>query len=167
MQAGLSLIFKMPQLLKLRLVEHTCVVVLAGTAGENLLPRGVFVKNGCVVVCDIELRRVCSELANVAKGVEWMHSKWLVLRGAGYKAMLAGSCLDLKLGLSHSVSVVQPFGVNVSVYSGIKLRLVSVSLHKVTLAAKCIKMLRRPDVYKARGILYRSEHVSIKVGKRK
>lgn len=81
--------------------------------------------------------------------------------------MVVNSCLDLKLGFSHSVSVVQPLGVNVSVYNGIKLRFVGVSLHRVTLAAKCVKTLRLPDVYKARGILYRSEHVNIKVGKRR
>ncbi|MFP3038304.1 MAG: hypothetical protein ACKERG_01505 [Candidatus Hodgkinia cicadicola] len=58
-------------------------------------------------------------------------------------------------------------GVNVSVYSGIKLRFVSVSLYKVILAAKFIKVLRRSGVYRAKGVLYRSEHVSIEVGKRK
>ncbi len=89
------------------------------------------------------------------------------MRGTGYKASLTGSCLNLILGLSHSVAIVAPLGVSVGVYSGIKLRVAGTNLCKVALTAGRIKSLKLPDVYKAKGILYRGERVNIKVGKRR
>lgn len=110
-----------------------------------------------------------SLVANMVEGVSQGYEKKLHIIGVGYWAQLAGKKLTLSLGLSHKVDFElpaeidgkvdqDPKGNSVVTLSGIDKQLVG------EVAAK-IKLLRKPEPYKGKGIRYFGEEIKLKPGK--
>ena len=106
-----------------------------------------------------------SLLANDIEGVTKGYQKKLVIEGLGYKAQVQGRDLILKVGFTHSVKIVPPEGITITVdknvisVSGINKELVG------QIAAK-IRKVKPPEPYKGKGIKYLGEIVKRKPGKR-
>lgn len=103
---------------------------------------------------------------NLIQGVIKPWEKRLEIIGTGYNARLQGEDLVLKLGYSHPVVFkkqeevkYQVMGNNIIVVSGIDKQLVG------QVAAQ-IKSLKKPDVYKGKGIRYFGEKIRLKPGKK-
>lgn len=108
----------------------------------------------------LSARLIEGMIVGVTKGFE----KKLEIQGIGYKAALAGDKLELHLGYSHPVYFQLPTGVkaaiekNIITISGIDKQLVG------DITAR-VRALRKPEVYKGKGIRYLGEVVKLKPGK--
>ncbi len=107
---------------------------------------------------------VRSLLANAVHGVTKGFEKRLEIHGVGFSAEVKGKKVDFKLGFSHPISYAIPEGIGVKVERSV----VTVSGHdrqQVGQVAAEIRSLRRPDVYKQKGIRYAGELLRKKAGK--
>ncbi len=105
-----------------------------------------------------------SLLANAVHGVTQGFEKRLEIHGVGYSAEVKGKNVDFKLGFSHPISYAIPQGIGVKVERNV----VTVSGHdrqQVGQVSAEIRNLRRPDVYKQKGIRYADELLRKKAGK--
>ena len=106
-----------------------------------------------------------SLLSNLISGVTKGYEKRLQLEGIGYRAAIEGAKLVLSVGFSHTVELLTPEGVNVSVEKNI-IVVSGIDKGKVTGFAAKIKRVKPPEPYKGKGIRYEGETVRRKLGKR-
>ena len=102
---------------------------------------------------------------NMVVGVTAGYEKKLEVNGVGYKVSKSGNVLNLSLGFSHPVEMVDPEGVE-SVVEGQNIIIVKgIDKEKVGQYAAEIRDKRRPEPYKGKGIKYADETIRRKVGK--
>ena len=104
-------------------------------------------------------------LANMVQGVTNGFQRVLDIVGVGYKAESKGGALHLALGYSHPVVFQLPEGVTAQVESNTVIKLSGFDKEVLGETAARVRMLRKPDVYKNKGIRYRGERLIKKVGK--
>jgi large subunit ribosomal protein L6 len=103
-------------------------------------------------------------LANCVVGVSTGFVKELEIHGVGYSAELKGKTVLFKLGYSHPINFPLPDGIAVKVERS-KLTVSGCDRQQVGQTAAEIRALRKPDVYKQKGIRYAGEHLRKKAGK--
>ena len=103
-------------------------------------------------------------LANMVEGVTNGYTKVLEIQGVGYRAAKEGKNLNLSLGYSHPVLMVDPEGVT-SAVEGNKITITGIDKEKVGQYAADIRSKRPPEPYKGKGIRYQNEYVRRKAGK--
>ena len=103
-------------------------------------------------------------LANAVHGVEKGFEKKLEIHGIGYSAELKGKSVTFKLGYSHPIHYPVPDGIQVKVERS-NLTVSGFDRQQVGQVAAEIRDLRRPDVYKLKGIRYAGEQLRKKAGK--
>ncbi len=92
--------------------------------------------------------------------------KRLEVVGTGYNVKLQGEDLVFKLGYSHPVVFKKVTGIKFQVEGNNKVIIEGVDKQLVGQIAYQIKMLKKPDVYKGKGIRYEGEKLRIKPGKK-
>ncbi|MCH8156421.1 MAG: 50S ribosomal protein L6 [Nitrospinae bacterium] len=103
---------------------------------------------------------------NMVLGVSEGFSKTLSIVGVGYKVELKGKGLNLNLGYSHPVDFPAPEGIEFEVDSKKNLIVVKgINKERVGQAAAEIRMLRPPEPYKGKGVMYLGEKIRRKAGK--
>ena len=109
-----------------------------------------------------------SLLKSVILGVTKGYKQKLRLIGVGYRATILENTLQLKIGYSHEVNYKIPANITItpSKAKGILLLIKGQELQKVKQVAVEIRMLRKPDSYKGKGIHYDKEVLVLKKGKR-
>ena len=107
-----------------------------------------------------------SLIANAVTGVDTGWNQRLEIVGTGFNAKMQGAAVAFKIGYSHPVVFNAVPGItltvegnNIVIVSGADKQLVGQVAHQ-------IKMIRKPDVYKGKGIRYEGERVRIKPGKK-
>jgi len=104
-------------------------------------------------------------VANMVKGVTEGFTKTLEIVGVGYKAESRKGALHLALGYSHPVVFPLPEGISAEVEANTVIKVTGIDKELVGETAARIRLLRKPDVYKLKGIRYRGERLIKKVGK--
>ena len=104
-----------------------------------------------------------SAIIGVAVGYE----KKLELIGVGYRAMLKGNLLNLKLGFSHDISYEIPQEVKLTVEKSTIIKINGIDKELVGKVASEIKRLKPVEPYKGKGIKERGQYVLRKEGKKK
>ena len=107
-----------------------------------------------------------SLIANMVEGVTDGFEKRLEIQGVGYRAQLKGKNLELALGYSHPVAIEAPEGIEFEVPQPTEIIIRGIDKQLVGQVAADIRKRRPPEPYKGKGIRYRDEHVTRKVGKR-
>jgi large subunit ribosomal protein L6 len=105
-------------------------------------------------------------IQNMVTGVSTGFTKVLEIQGVGYRAEMDGKNLVLNVGYSHPVVVEPPAGIEFDVDT--KTRLVKISgfdKEVVGQVAADVRMIRKPEPYKGKGIRYLGERVRRKAGK--
>ena len=103
-------------------------------------------------------------VANMVEGVSQGFTRELEVVGVGFRAEKSGKTLTLTVGLSHQVNFVEPDGITISVDKQI-IRVEGIDKHLVGQTSANIRKVRKPDVYKGKGIRYVGEIVRRKAGK--
>lgn len=107
-------------------------------------------------------------LKRLIVGVSKGYRQRLRLVGVGFKAILKEQRILLKIGYSHEVFYNIPADVNIMVSKtkGTYLLIKGAEKERVQQIAKEIRNLRKPDVYKGKGIHYYKEILRLKKGKK-
>lgn len=105
-------------------------------------------------------------ISNAIQGVEKMWQKRLEIVGTGFNAKMQGEDLVLKLGYSHPVVFKKVPGVKYQVENNTKIVVSGINKQLVGQTAFQIKLLKKPDAYKGKGIRYEGEKLRIKPGKK-
>lgn len=96
--------------------------------------------------------------------------KKLKLVGVGYRSFEAANfentLLPLKLGYSHPVYFKIPKKSNIFCLKNTKLFIYGNSYQDVTQTASLIRSYKKPEPYKGKGILYETEKIILKEGKK-
>lgn len=105
-------------------------------------------------------------ISNMVTGVSKGFEKILEIHGIGYRAELKGKSLEINVGFSHSVKVDPPEGITFEVLDRNNvIRVSGPDKQIVGQTAANIRIIRKPEPYKGKGIRYRDEYVRRKAGK--
>ena len=102
---------------------------------------------------------------NMVVGVTAGYSKTLEINGVGYRAAKTGKTLNLTLGYSHPIDMVDPEGITTTVEGNNIIKVEGIDKEKVGQHAAEIRGKRGPEPYKGKGIKYTTETIRRKVGK--
>jgi large subunit ribosomal protein L6 len=105
-------------------------------------------------------------VANMVHGVKDGFERRLDIVGIGYRAQMQGKSIQLALGFSHPVVFALPDGVTAEIDKQTAITLRSADKALLGQTAAKLRMLRKPDPYKGKGIKYSEEVVRRKVGKK-
>lgn len=106
-----------------------------------------------------------SLINNMVKGVFSGFEKILEIQGVGYRATLEGGKMAIQIGYSHPVNVDPPKGIEFEVEKQKIIKVKGIDKQLVGETAAEIRLLRKPEPYKGKGIRYIDETVRRKVGK--
>lgn len=132
----------------------------------SIVEGGVYVKaikNG--FQAKMLLGTTVSHIKNMIEGALNGFRKKLIIEGVGYKAEAKGEDLILNLGFSHPVIFKIPSDVSVTVEKN-AINVSGIDKEKVGLIASKIRLLKKPEPYKGKGIRYENEIIKKKAGKR-
>lgn len=102
---------------------------------------------------------------NMVVGVTTGFQKDLEITGTGYKAQLQGAKLVLNLGYSHPIEFDPPQGIEFVVPAPTKISVKGINKQVVGQIAAEIRIKRKPEPYKGKGVRYANEIVRRKEGK--
>lgn len=105
-------------------------------------------------------------LNNMVVGVSEGFSKELKIQGIGYRAMLQGTTLVMNMGYSHQVKLEPLPGVEISLKSPTEITVSGIDKQAVGQMAALIREVRKPEPYGGKGIMYTTEKIRRKVGKK-
>lgn len=105
-------------------------------------------------------------IANAVAGVDTPWTKNLEIVGTGFNVKAQGEELVFKLGFSHPVTVQKIEGIKFAVDGNTKFSVSGIDRQLVGQVAHQIKILKKPDAYKGKGIRYAGEVVKTKPGKK-
>lgn len=162
-------------------VSDTGLVHVSGTRGtlSQLVDPAVAVKveEGTVVLERKSNQRAHdalhglyrSLLQNMVIGVSEGYQKVLELVGVGYKASVQDGVLELSLGYSHGIFFIVPeeIAVRAEMVKGKNplIYLEGIDKQLIGQVAARIRMLRKVEPYKGKGIRFLGEHIRRKAGK--
>lgn len=104
-------------------------------------------------------------LFNMVTGVSEGYQRLLELVGMGYRVQQDGVNLVFNVGYSHTVQVSPPEGITLTVENPTRVTVSGCSKQQVGQIAAEIRSIRKPDVYKGKGIRYVGEEIRLKPGK--
>jgi len=102
---------------------------------------------------------------NMVEGVSKGFEKKLEIIGIGYRAEMQGNVIIFYLGYSHPINFSLPDGIAAQVEKQTQVTIRGFDKELVGGTAAKIRMLRKPDVYKNKGIKYAGEILRKKAGK--
>lgn len=105
-------------------------------------------------------------VSNAILGVQKLWEKKLKVVGTGYTVKLDKEDLVFKVGYSHPMVFKKIPGVKFQVEGNNKVVVLGCDKQLVGEVAYQIKILKKPDVYKGKGIQYEGEKLRIKPGKK-
>jgi large subunit ribosomal protein L6 len=106
-----------------------------------------------------------SLIANMISGVNQGFEKTLEIQGVGYRAAKRGNDLEVSVGYSHPVTKSAPPGIEYDVPSPTRIVVRGIDKELVGQTAAEVRLIRKPEPYKAKGIRYEGERVRRKGGK--
>ncbi len=106
-----------------------------------------------------------SLLNNMVVGVTDGFQKKLEIVGVGYRAQMQGTTLIVNVGYSHPVEFPAPQGITFEVPAPTHILVKGIDKQQVGQVAADIRVTRKPEPYKGKGIRYEGEFVRHKEGK--
>jgi len=142
-----------------------------------VLPQGITVEKGQDNTYSVIRRSDSKELKslhgtfrtlidNAIIGVEKAWEKRLEVVGTGFNVKMQGKALVFKVGYSHPVVYKETEGITFAVDGTNKVIISGRDKQQVGEIAYKVKMVKKPDAYKGKGIKYEGEKLRIKPGKK-
>lgn len=91
----------------------------------------------------------------------------LQLRGMGFRSQIKKDKLILKIGFSHLIYFNLPIGIKIKRIKKQKLNLYGITNQLLYQVSEHLRQYRFPDIYKAKGLVYKGEIFKLKQGKKK
>jgi large subunit ribosomal protein L6 len=104
-------------------------------------------------------------VANMVEGVTNGFTKTLEVQGVGYRVQQQGPKIVLQVGYSHPVEVDPPEGITFAVEGNNRIHVQGIDKQQVGQIAANIRLIRKPEPYKGKGVRYQGEVVRRKAGK--
>lgn len=104
-------------------------------------------------------------IKNMVEGVSKGYQKDLEIVGVGYRADMEGKTLVMKIGFCHPVKITPPDGVTIETPKPTQIVVKGADKQKVGQVAADIRIVRKPEPYKGKGIRYAGENVRRLAGK--
>jgi large subunit ribosomal protein L6 len=104
-------------------------------------------------------------VANMVQGVTAGYTKTLEVQGVGYRVQQQGEKIVLQVGYSHPVEVDPPNGISFTIEGNNRINVQGIDKEQVGQVAANIRLIRKPEPYKGKGIRYLGEVVRRKAGK--
>ena len=104
-------------------------------------------------------------IANMVEGVHNGFERKLEIVGIGYRAELQGNNVVFYLGYSHPIIFALPQGISAQVEKQTSLTVKGIDKELLGEIAAKMRALRKPDVYKNKGVKYADEVLRKKAGK--
>jgi large subunit ribosomal protein L6 len=155
------------------------VVTVTGKLGvlTVALPQGITIEKGQDNTYSVIRRSDSKELKslhgtfrtlidNAIVGVEKAWQKRLEVVGTGFNVKMQGQDLVFKVGYSHLVPYKAVEGITFAVEGNNIVIISGRDKQQVGEIAYKVKMLKKPDAYKGKGIKYEGEKLRIKPGKK-
>ena len=139
-------------------------IITASISEDNNLILKLIKKNE---ISNIMWGTTRSIINNALVGVTVGYEKILELTGVGYRAILTGNVLNLKLGFSHDISYEIPQGAKLTVEKSTIIKINGIDKELVGKVASEIKRFKPVEPYKGKGIKERGQYVLRKEGKKK
>ncbi len=158
-------------------VEKTLIIV-KGKEGELKIKLPSFleiVREGNILklICKSQEKKAVSQqglfrqlIFNAISGVEKPWEKRLEVVGTGYSCKMQEEDLVLKLGYSHPVIFKKITGVKYQVEGNNKIVVLGADKQLVGQVAYLIKLSKKPDSYKGKGVRYLGEKIKLKPSKK-
>ncbi|WP_031489028.1 50S ribosomal protein L6 [Ureaplasma canigenitalium] len=108
---------------------------------------------------------VNANINNALIGVTTGWKKELDIKGVGFRAKVEGSKLNLGLGFSHPVVLDIPTGLKVDAPSATEISIQGADKAAVGAFAASVRLMRKPEPYKGKGVMYKGERIIRKAGK--
>ena len=108
---------------------------------------------------------VASHLKNMVTGVNKKFEKNLIIEGVGYRATVNGKKITLSVGFSHDVDLEIPEGLDVEIEKN-NIKVSGIDKELVGSFASKIRLVKKPEPYKGKGIRYSDEIIRRKEGKK-
>lgn len=138
-----------PDLISIKVDGNNVVITPLGDSSQIKMLLGTF----------------ASHIKNFIEGVINGFVKKLIIEGIGYKAGMQGKDLVLSLGLSHPVIYKVPDDISVATEKN-TITVSGADKERVGLVASKIRLLKKPEPYKGKGIRYENEIIKKKAGKK-
>lgn len=106
-----------------------------------------------------------SHIQNMITGVNTPYEKKLVIEGVGYRGEVSGTTLVLNVGFSHQVTMPIPEGLTVTMEKNV-ITISGIDKEMVGAFAANVRLVKKPEPYKGKGIRYHNEVVRRKQGKK-
>ena len=106
-----------------------------------------------------------AHINNMVSGVVTPWTKFMEIRGTGYKFAVNGNKLTVTAGFINPVEVIAPEGVYFQLTEDTKLTISGINKVFVGQTASNIRKIRKPEPYKGKGIRYLNEFIKLKAGK--
>jgi len=106
-----------------------------------------------------------SHLTNMVSGVNKPFEKKLILEGIGFKSEVKDEKILLALGFSHPVIVLIPGGLKVTAEKNV-ITISGSDKEEVGQFASKLRLLKKPEPYKGKGMRYSDEIIKRKQGKK-
>ncbi len=105
-------------------------------------------------------------IANMVTGVTTGYQRVLDIVGVGYRAQVQGSRIVMSLGFSHQVEFNLPEGITAAAdQKQTQITLTGIDKQKIGQIAANLKAVRKPDIYKGKGVRFAGQRMKLKVGK--
>jgi large subunit ribosomal protein L6 len=104
-------------------------------------------------------------IANMVEGVDKGFERKLEIVGIGYRAELQGNSVVFYLGYSHPIVFALPNGITASIEKQTALSVKGIDKELLGEVTAKMRALRKPDVYKNKGVKYAGEVLRKKAGK--
>jgi large subunit ribosomal protein L6 len=154
--------------------RHLTVTGPKGTLSRTLHPDiSVTREDGTIVVTRPTEQKTHKQLHgltrtlvnNMVIGVTDGYRKGLEISGVGYRAALSGRKLTLNLGYSHPIEIEPPEGISFELENPTRLAVIGIDKELVGQVAAKVRLTRKPEPYKGKGVRYAGEQVRRKAGK--
>ena len=169
-------ILTIPEKVNVEINEQT--ITVKGPKGElsmEIAPCvNVEVKDGSITVNPLNNLKHTREMhgttnANIRHmiiGVTEGYTKGLEIVGVGYRFNVKGKTLSIQDGKSHVDNLDIPEGITIKQISNNEIELSGIDKSAIGQFAAEIRILRKPEPYKGKGIHYVGEYIRRKVGKK-
>lgn len=104
-------------------------------------------------------------IQNMVEGVISGYEKKLEIVGVGYLGSVKGDVLSLRVGFANEVKKKIPKGLQVACPDQTHIVIKGCDKQLVGQFAAEVRLIRKPEPYKGKGVRYDGEHVKIKPGK--